>query len=196
MRSDEIIVESSGEGMQEALRQTEAAAAFKGLNKKDALHLRLLAEEMMGMLRQMVGGVRAEFWLEDVKRTFKLHLRTVTLMDPEKREELLSVSTSGKNAAAKGIMGKIRDIFERANDNCYLDGIYDDWRLAADIDYCGMPLLGFTAGWSLNQYRVNLPRNRREEWDELEKSIVANLADEVEIYIEGSSVEMVIYKKY
>ena len=196
MKSDVIEVFNSGEGMREALRQTEAAAVFKGLDHKAALHLRLLAEEMMGMLCQMVGEVRADFWLEDVRRTFRLHLRTDTQMDPEKREDLLSVSTSGRNAAAKGIMGKIRDIFERANENCCVDGVYDDWCLDSDIDYCGMPLIGFTAGWSLNQYRINLPRNRREEWDELEKSIVANLADEVEIYIEGRSVELVIYKKF
>ena len=34
-----------------------------------------------------------------------------------------------------------------------------------------------------------------EEWDELEKSIVANLADEISIGIKKNRVEMVIYKK-
>ena len=196
MKSDEIIVESSGKGLEEALTQAEAVAAFKGLSKKDGLHLRLLTEEMMGMLRTVTGETGARFWIDDSKGVFRLHLRTETVMDPEKREDLLSVSTSGRNAAAKGIMGKIRDIFERANENCYMDGVYDDWRLSSDIDYCGTPLIDYMAGWSLNQYRINLPRNRREEWDELEKSIVANLADEVEIYIEGNSVELVIYKKF
>jgi hypothetical protein len=36
----------------------------------------------------------------------------------------------------------------------------------------------------------------REEWDELEKSIVANIADEVQISIRDTTVEMVIFKKF
>ena len=36
----------------------------------------------------------------------------------------------------------------------------------------------------------------REEWDELEKSIVANIADEVSIAIRGSEVEMTVYKNF
>ena len=35
-----------------------------------------------------------------------------------------------------------------------------------------------------------------EDWDELEKSVVARLADEVKIGIAGHDVEMVISKKF
>ena len=34
-----------------------------------------------------------------------------------------------------------------------------------------------------------------EEWDELEKSIIANLADDVTVGINGNNVEMIITKK-
>ena len=195
MRSDIIKVQSSGEGLEEVLRQTEASAKFKGLDEKAALHLRLLAEEMMGMLRAMVGEMEAEYWLEDSKRIFQLHLRTYTLMDPEKREKLLSVSSSGKNAAARGIMGKIRDIFEMASEARNVDGLYDDWRMDGDLDFLGMPMMGLSHRWSLNQYRSHLGKTG-EQWDELEKSVVAKLADEVEIFIEGGKVELVVYQKY
>lgn len=54
--------------------------------------------------------------------------------------------------------------------------------------------------WSLSAYRDNL-RNRREEnpkaepaLDELEKSIVAHLADEVTIGIHGHRIRLVISK--
>ena len=36
----------------------------------------------------------------------------------------------------------------------------------------------------------------REEWDELEKSIIANLSDEVSISIRGREVEMTVYKDF
>jgi len=197
MKTDVIEVQSNGKGTEEALRQVEAAAVFKNLDQKSALHLRLLAEEMMGMLRAMVGDVKASFWMEDLDKAFELHLQTTTLMDPEKRKNLLSVSSSGKNAAAKGIMGKIRDIFEEAmaSRNGEDAILYEDWRFSSG-EAAGMPMMGDVSSWSLNQYRSRLEKNKTEEWDELEKSIVANLADEVEIYIKGSSVELVIYKKF
>ena len=34
------------------------------------------------------------------------------------------------------------------------------------------------------------------EWDELEKSIVANIADDIKIAIAGNKVEMTAYKKF
>ena len=37
--------------------------------------------------------------------------------------------------------------------------------------------------------------NALEAWDELEKSVVANVADNVKVFIRGRFVEMVIYKR-
>ena len=206
MKSDVIAVSSGGEGMEEALRQTEDVALYKKLDKKNALHLRLLGEEMMGMLRSLTGETEASFWIEDNKQgVFELHLKTVTVMDAEKRGELLRVSTSGKNSAAKGIMGKIKDIFESmlapddlSPPNYYESGLqYDGFDMTDDP--MKLAMISVTS-WSLEQYRESIKAeenspDKAEEWDELEKSIVANLADEVKIFINGNAVEMVIYKK-
>ena len=52
--------------------------------------------------------------------------------------------------------------------------------------------------WSFNQYKSYVMESgtKKEAWDELEKSIVARLADEVKIGVTSRNVEMVIYKKY
>ena len=43
---------------------------------------------------------------------------------------------------------------------------------------------------------VNEKREGAEEaWDELEKSVIAHVADEVKISIRGYDVEMIVYKK-
>ena len=55
---------------------------------------------------------------------------------------------------------------------------------------------GWYAGYPAQEGMRRDDAGAREAWDELEKSIVANLADEVEIYIQGSHVELVIYKKF
>ncbi len=199
MKSDVILVGSDGKGLVDALNQVESVAVFKGLSEKDSLHLRLLAEEMLGMLRAIVGDVDADFWLEDEKKYFQLHLKAETLMDPEKREALLGASTSGKNQAARGIIGKLRDIFAEAIEARNADvplSVYDDWRFESGMSMGGnMPMMAYAGGWSLNQYRSSLTRNHLDAWDELEKSVLAKLADEVQIFIQGTTVEMVIFKK-
>ena len=49
--------------------------------------------------------------------------------------------------------------------------------------------------WTLNRYR-DAERNNSEPWDELEKSIIANLADDVVVSVKGNNVEIAIIKKF
>ena len=52
--------------------------------------------------------------------------------------------------------------------------------------------------WSLSQYQTAVKENESslENWDELEKSIIANLADDVTVGVKGDNVEMIIKKKW
>ena len=116
MKSDRILVTSKGAGVAAAMKQAAAAAAYRDLNKKETLRLCLLAEEMLGMLREITGETEAGFWVESENKRFSLHLTAHPVITAAMRTELLSVSTSWKNDAAVGFMGKLRDIMERAFD--------------------------------------------------------------------------------
>lgn len=200
MKSDIIHVNSDGTGIKEALSEAEAVAGYKKLSHKDALHLRLLTEEMMGMLEAITGVLDAEFWIEDKADMFKLHLRAETLMNTTMRSKLLSASTSGTNAAARGFMGKIREMFERALepvDNDFAGYYSSGWSSTGAGSFT--PEMAAVSGiWSFNKYKESLKKEgaSEETWDELEKSIVAKLADEVKIGIKGGTVDMTIYKKF
>ncbi|MBQ6263943.1 MAG: hypothetical protein IJK60_00650 [Clostridia bacterium] len=190
MKSDVIHVSSTGAGISDAVRQTEAVAAFKSLSKNDSLHLLLLTEEMMGMMKALTGEHEADFWIEDENGCFMLHLMTETSMTADMREKLLSASTSGANVAAKGVMGKIRDIFERIiepTDAGLPGGFSAGWNFSESGQIVNV--------WSLSAFKANAPEDAKEEWDELEKSVIANIADEIEIGITGNKVEMIVYKK-
>lgn len=189
MRTDTIIISNDGSGMKEALIQAEKAAVFKELAKRDALHLRLLTEEMLGMMRSITGERTGRFWIEDQDGVFRLYLQVRTPMDSEKQERLLAASKSGKNDAAKGVMGRIRAFFEPIS--------WTDTPVSMQVD--GMQP---SMTWSMNAYRQNVKEeleNDREgaaeAWDELEKSVVSNIADDVRVSIRGHEVEMVILKK-
>ena len=59
MKSTVIEVTSKGGGIDEALSLTEKLGTESGICKKSVIHLRLLAEELLGMLRSIAGDVSA-----------------------------------------------------------------------------------------------------------------------------------------
>ncbi len=199
MRSDVIEVSSRGEKMEAALKQADKVAAYKEMSPKNAVHLHLLTEEMMGLMRSITGDVTGKFWIEDENEEYQLHLQVEKWLTSETREKLLAASTTGKNSAAKGLMGRLRNFFEVGADEdvvaytnpLVLPGMYET-AAAPKMDW----------EWSMVQYEEALASTRQangetvqEARDELEKSVVAHVADDVKVSIKGRIVEMIIYKK-
>ena len=195
MISDIIAITSSGENLNAALDLYRKVAAYSDLSPKGALHLRLLAEEMLSMMRSITGEVSGKFWIEAEDGEYLLVNAALT---KEKREELLNASTSGKNEATRSFMGRIRDFFFRGmNDEI---ASYNTAVLGAGAASKGfMPVTDWE--WSLLRYQDTLSALKEKEpeaadaWDELEKSVVSNVADNVKVSIKGFETEMTIIKK-
>ena len=198
MKTDVITVSSKGARMETALIQADKVAAYKGMSRKNALHLRLLTEEMMGLMRSITGDVTGKFWIEDQNGIYELHLQTEKWLTSEKRERLLAVSTTGKNESAKGLMGRLRNFFEIGADEdvaaytnpLILPGMYEQ---------TSTPTMDWE--WSMIQYEEALASYEPEKEetvqqarDELEKSVVAHVADDIKVGIKGRTVEMTIIK--
>ena len=192
MKSDIIVISSNGNGIDAALAQAEKTAEQMGLTHRQALHMRLLVEEMMNMVSSIVGQLEGKFWIETEDKAYRLYLQMASLLDGEQRKQLISASTSGKNEAHRGIMGKIRAFFEPMpieDTPSYLAGTIVRGNANDDLT------------WSLEAYRERLRNGKdasdeaREEWDELEKSVVSHIADNVTVSIRNYDVEMMIYKK-
>ncbi|MCR5264416.1 MAG: hypothetical protein K6D94_11105 [Clostridiales bacterium] len=201
MKSDVIHLTSEGVGFDDALSQSELVAKYKSLPEKSALHLRLLTEEMVGMMHALTGEREADFWIDDNDGVFALHLQVETNMNAEMRRKLLAATKSGSNSAAKGVIGKMRDLFERLIEPENGE-IASDVLIGLNMTYANADFGNLSAAmaglWSLNRYRSAVKEGKApaENWDELEKSVIARLADDVQIGISGQNVEMVIYKKF
>ena len=161
------------------------------------------------MVKAMTSDFMALMWVEEEDGVYRIRLTVKTDMDKEKKSELLSVATSGKNAAARGFMGKIGEIIENgllSYDNVmklqqeygsgYTDYVGMGMCVPGEIQMAGDPLV-----WSLSKYRASLGEEAGEEngagsaWDELEKSIVASLAQDVAVGVRKDRVDMVITAK-
>ncbi|MBQ6528966.1 MAG: hypothetical protein IJI38_10625 [Clostridia bacterium] len=198
MKTDIITVTNNDAQLQDALNQVEKIAQYNGLSDKKALQLRLLAEEMMGMMRSITGSAEGRFWIEDQDHVYQLHLQVETRMTSTKRDQLLSAATSGKNESARGLMGWLRDFFERGTDEDLL--MPSPLLLPSSQELSSTPTLDWE--WSMTSYQVGLAGmvEQHDEtackmWDELEKSVVTHVADDIKVSIRGNTTEMTILKK-
>lgn len=200
MKSKICHLRSSHTPITPILQEAEKTAAYAGLGKHESLQLRLLAEEMTGILKGIAGEFEADFWIEESYHEFTLHLSAEVRLNKEGKEKLVSMSTSGQNDIHRGVMGKIGRIFE-----AYLDS-YDEVSSYCTqngislghtnmlLDGAGMQPDGLIM-WSLSQYKDSVKEAKEQEsWDELEQSIVASLADEITVRIRNHKAEIIITK--
>ena len=174
MRSDIIQVNNCGQGFEAATEQTKKVAAFKGLSEMETIQLQVLTEEMMSLILSVTGQIDAGFWIELEDGLAVLHLKTKTVLDKEKRAELIESASSRKNETTKTFLGRVRDWLEEA--------------LAAEPDHESAP----------TNILDDLPQGvyGEREWDEYERSILREMADEVKVGVQGGIAEITVSKRF
>ncbi|MBR5808963.1 MAG: hypothetical protein IKY39_02495 [Clostridia bacterium] len=193
--------------LEAVLGEVEKVTKYNGLEDKKALRLRLLAEELCGMLPGLVENFSGEFWAENEGEDYKLHVELkADDMSLDLRDELISVSKSGKNAAAKGVMGKIRAVAETmlltATDSSIAlpaGGFYDYHGYNMGFGYIDPEIAcesGYIYSWSLANYKTAVEEKEEDAYAELERSIVAKLADDIFVGVRGKNVEIVVKKSF
>ena len=190
------------------LAEVEKVTTYNGLEDKKALRLRLLAEELCGMLPGLIENFNGKFWAENDGDDYQLHVELMADdMNIDLRDELISVSKSGKNAAAKGIMGKIRAVAETmllaASDPTLqtlpAGEFYDYHGYNMGFGYIDPTIAartGYIYSWSLFNYKTAVEEKKEDAYAELERSIVAKLADDIIVGVRGKNVEIVVKKSF
>ena len=118
MRSNICKIEKGTKDLAAILKESERVAEYNGFTHKQTLQLRLLCEEIDGMLPNIIDDFDGEMWIDFDDAVCKI---TVSIRIPEfnidKKEELIGIAKNKKNAAAVGVVGKIRNAIE----NFFLD---------------------------------------------------------------------------
>lgn len=176
MNSKIIAVHNSGQGFIDAQQETKDFAAKAGLSDQDARHLCLITEEMLSLVNSVTGTLNAEFWLENEGTDFQLHLSAKQKLGNTQRSDLIESSSSGKNEAAKGFLGKLREMFVSA------------LSVSGDIEkYYGSD--GYSA--DISDEIIAMPK-----WDKYERSILLAISDDVKVGIQGGVVDLTVLKKF
>ena len=198
MKSNVCKIEKGTRDLEAILKESERVAEYNGLSHKQALQLRLLCEEIDGMLPNIIDDFDGELWIDFEGGVCKVNVSIIIpKFNTEKKEELISIAKNKKNAAAVGIVGKIRDSIE----NFFMD----ETRMEAVALSAGSFGIGTGYGdgvdyaylWRLENYRNTVKKEEQAEaWDELEKSVIASVADDVIVGVKGRQANIIIVKTF
>ena len=204
--SDKFMVNSDAGRMAAARYATENFAWQIRLDRRDTLRLDLLVEETLGMVKTMLDDFYGQLWFAGDDKRCEIHFEATANMDADKKQELLSVSRTGRNAAAKGFMAKLGEVITGAMHGFgqTLDAYGQETVRYGIVHTPGAlsPSMDMMPIWTLSAYRDNLhdalgsDGAADEAWDELEKSIVARLADDVVGGGKGDHIKLVITKAF
>lgn len=161
------------ETVKKILTESNRMAKRAGISSKDEMHIVLLTEETISVLPHLTEYGSGKFWIDVTDDLFELHI------------SVTPKSASGAKArkvsepAKRTIMGRVLGVFDRAASK---KGESDD-----------------NTSWSLGSYIEKLKQQDQgsalEEWDEMEHSILANIADDVVVKRKSNSVDLIISKK-
>ncbi|MCR4740433.1 MAG: hypothetical protein K5886_09290 [Lachnospiraceae bacterium] len=207
IKSRELSIVSNGNDIDEVLNEAEEFAVTTGMSAKQSRRLRLLTEDTLCMLKTITGEIEVKLSFIEKENDVIIHLETETMMNMVKRENIIAISKSGRNESAKGITGKIREAFELAF-MMPSSGINDEL-IACSSPAIAMGMPGDIAAtdfmnvvyWSLNNYRDSVEAglhndpDMNEAWDEIERSVVGSLADDVRVGVRNDHVALDVYMK-
>lgn len=192
MKSNVIAFGRENTNINAILEEAERVAVYNGLQGKDVLHLRLLTEEVCCMIDSLVQFFEGSFYLENKGNSYKLSLvLNADEMSKELKEELIKASSSGKNASAKGLIGRIRNVVQDYA-MWHEDNTVNMYRYVRDEERSD-----YTSAWYLSDLKEESQKSDSPAmWDDLGKSILVKLASEVIVGVNGTKIEIVVKKEF
>jgi hypothetical protein len=177
MTSKTIEIHSAGDGFRDAHLETKKMTA--GLPEEQALEVELVTEEILSLFNSVTGDISsAEYWIENEDNCFTFHLSVRQKLGNVQRGELIQSSSSGRNEAAKGFLGTLREIIVQA------------MSVGRDIDQFYSSESYSSPAADLSDAVISSPR-----WDQFERSVLLSLVDNVTVRIRGDVVKLTATKK-
>ena len=196
-----IIIDGNRDIEGKAFEEADRVISELFITKKDALRLKLLFEETMAMLKVLAVEYRADIWFEKHGQECSLKVAANANMNAPMKRELIDISSNKQNTAAVGIMGKIGDVIENGLlSYCEVMKINQENGGPGSLGmmgiYGGFDGVEPTVMWTLSDYKDNLSDADDEDTedvsDELQKSIIANIAKDVRVGVKGDKIDMTI----
>ena len=204
MKSNVCKIEKGTQDLAAILKESEKVAVYNELNHKQTMQLRLICEELDGMLPNIIDGFRGDFWIDFEDGVCKINVSLrFEEFTAKKKEDLVGIARNKKNAAVNGMVGMLRSVLE----DVFLEGgLFDGGDLSLESPYYVKEYYSsldqysgadYACLWSLEHYKSAMQiEDKTQAWDELEKSVIASVADDVIVGVKGKRADIIVIKKF
>ena len=196
MRTDVVALSNKKEESFVAMMEVaEKVVAYYELPVKKAMQLRLLCEELANMLPELLYFAEGSFYIDGENKNIELHVNLKAINRTDMNKDRIIAASADKKNSAKGIINRLTNVissFFEGQETADEMGLHDPafLNMNAMDTYPG----GY---WSLGTYMDSYDESEAEEpWDELEKSIIIGIADDVKVGIVDKKVEIVVKKNF
>ncbi len=198
MNINKIRVDNKGNGAETVLTDVEFYAQRSGLGDRSCRQIRLAAEELMELVKNISGTFEADFSAEITNRRCELSLVTDTVSDPAKKAQLIQAGQF-----KTGVADKLRRFLQSDYKNLKeQEDILDDLGIkkadAALLEEIGHSSFEDAYVWTLGSYGMKAYDSHVLDddagWAEIGQSILANLADDIRVFVFDDRVEITVIK--
>jgi len=182
-------IEGNSWDVERALNEVDGFSRQMGLGAKQSEHLRLIGEEVLGMVGGMLDVGEGRFWIEAEGNDYIVNLAAKTIVGARAKAILESTS---KNREYKGVTGLVRKAIDSMEQMFRDSGASYSFEEQIDAALAGTEVLSEEAlSWSLNKYTESVERDEKaEQWDELELSVLKNISKDIVISYRNNRVDI------
>ena len=178
--------------VERALNEVDGFSRYQGLGAKQSEHLRLIGEELLGMIGGLLDVSEGRFWIEKEGDEYTVNLAAKSILGSRAKSVLDSTS---KNTEYKGVSGIVRKAIDSMSQMFKDSGASYNFSEQIDAALAGTEILSNEAlAWSLNSYSESVARDEKvDEWDELEIPVLKKFSKDIIISYRNDRVAIKVF---
>lgn len=183
-------IEGNSWDVERALNEVDGFSRYQGLGAKQSERLRLLGEELLGMMDGLLSVQDGRFWIEADGDDYIVNLAAKSIVGA--RAKSILDSASGGNSEYKGIGGLVRKAVDSMHEMFRDSGATYSFSEQVDAALAGTEVLSEDAlSWSLLSYTESVERDEKaESWDELEIPVLKKYSKDIVISYRNDRVDI------
>lgn len=180
-------IEGNERDIERAIAEADCFAKLEGLNDQQANIIRLLADEMLGMVNGLFVSGLGRFWIEHNQNCFELNLAVETEVGIRAKSVLDSTSANTEYKGFTGLVKKATDAVSQMINDSGADSISN-----YDIPFEGINTVDQGVyEWSLQKFEESCERDEKASlYDELEIPVIKKFSKDITISYRNKRVSI------
>lgn len=182
-------IEGNSWDVERALNEVDGFSRLRGLGAKQSERLRLIGEELLGMVGGFLDVDTGRFWIECEGENYAVYLAAKSIIGIRAKAILES---AGKNVEYKGLSGLMKKAIDEMSAMYRDSGAGYSMSEQVSNSLAGVETISEESlEWSLAKYTDSVERDEKAEaWDELELSVLKKISKDIIVSYRNDKVEI------